>query len=871
MTPDEWRRVKDALSAVMKQPPAERPDALDAVCGGDAALRREIDELLASRDAMGGFLEDPIFGGVEPPVAGGIPDELLRWTRYTVIERLGNGGMADVYKAWDPRLKRVLAVKVISERDVTTVARFVREAEAQARVEHDNVLRIFETGVIGAHHYIAMQFVDGPTLLGVRDDTTVDGKVRLMLQIAEGLHAAHRTGLVHRDIKPGNILVERGPDGPKAYLLDFGLAADVETAGLTQTGVIVGTPRYMAPERVRGGHAALDRRSDIYGLGATFYELLACVAPFRDSSGLQVLVDVLERDLPSVHAACPTLPVELSAVIDKCLRKDPHDRYPSARLVADDLRRYLDGEPVLARPRGLVDRVRRKARRYPRLAASFALLAVSILGSAGWAAYESWHATRESRLAAELSRGTQDIEWLYRAAQMSPLHAIAAQKTAVRDRMDGIRRLLDAGGSLAFGPANYALGRGYQTLRDPSQALTYLQRAWNAGYRPADAAMALGVAHADLFRGELARAQRIDDDRTRAARVRAIETEHRDAAVALLAQGRASAIFPARYVDALIAASRGQIADAAHAARDAARETPWLFEARLLPAQLYFNEAVRVYLAGEIQNGAASAAEADVAFADAGQIAPSSIEAHVGRCAVAGLLLHMIMHGLVRDPTPPLRQAEDSCSRALVVDPDDVDANRYYAEALVSWANTQVLMHQSPMDAYARAAPLAEKAVRLSGGAVDARLALADVFMNRGWWESRSGIDPRASIDRALAEFGRVIAADPRNISAVENTGQTLILRYRYEEQHGIDPSASEGRVIDIFEHTLRIDPSDAITYPALTHVALERADGQRRHGADAGPGLQDVIGFLESLPPAPRPDARDEALRRLRDALAER
>src|SRR5579871_1917719 len=509
---------------------------------------------------------------------------------------LGSGGMAAVYKAWDPRLRRFIAIKIIPERDEATVNRFVREAEAQARVEHEHVATIFETGSVGPHRYIAMQFVDGPPLTRVRAETTLDEKIELMAKVADGLHAAHRLGLVHRDVKPGNILVERGPDGLKPYLVDFGLAADAAAPGVTQTGVIVGTPRYMAPERLHGRDATLDRRSDIYSFGATLYEFLGGTPPFDDRSGLQLLIDIAERDVRPLREVMPGVPLELDAIVSTCLEKDPARRYPSARSVADDLRRYLNGEPVHARHTGVARRIAVKARRHPRLAAAFALLATAVVVAAAEGGYQYWRGARQAEFARQLGEEIRNVDWLYRAAQMSPLHAIAPEKQQVHAQMDRVAAMMGTVGSAGIGPGEYALGRGWLTLGDENRAIEHLLRAWGAGYRTADVAMALGLAHQQRFHAELTRAQRIDNDRERLARIAELERTVRTRARTFLRDGRASALAPARYVDALLASLDGDTASALQAAADAARQTPWLFEAHLLAGQIHFERAVDAYL-----------------------------------------------------------------------------------------------------------------------------------------------------------------------------------------------------------------------------------------------------------------------------------
>lgn len=858
MNAERWARVRAILDDVLAAPEDARAAAIARACAGDAELRRQVESLIGAEGDIDGFLEPP----PDPPDgsrAGDIPDDLRGWTRYEILEVIGRGGMASVYKARDPRLQRLVAVKVISGTDATTVQRFLHEAEAQARVEHDNVLKVYETGTIGAHHYIAMQYVAGPTLTGVRDETTLERKVRLMRDIAEGLHAAHRQGLIHRDIKPGNVLIERGDDGLKPYLLDFGLATELGAQGLTEDGVVIGTPRYMAPERVAHGAAGLDRRSDIYSLGATCYEFLSGVPPFGESAGLQVLVEVIRTNLTPIGSLMPSLPREIDAIVSKCLEPDPQRRYGSARELAEDFDRFLNGEPVLARPSGAVSRLARRARRSPRAAAAITALAALSLIAGGWSGYSTWRGTRQTALAQMLGQQMQDLEWMLRAAQMSPLHAIQAEKDEVRGRLARIEALVAREGSWARGPGNYAIGRGLLTIGDAARAREFLERAWDAGYRAPDAALALGLAHGEILRIESTRALRIAADAERAARLDALDRAHRQPALAFLEAGRAGALVPPPYVEALIAAHRGDTAAAIARADDASRRTPWLFEARLLIGHLELSAAVTQYHFGHTADAVARARAADTYYTEAHDIAPSAIDAYMGRCSVAGLLLHISFHRPAEGAEVPLERIEP-CAQAVTVDPANSDAYRLYSEAIRYWGNTRVIRREDPGDAYARAEKLAQDAIERSGAAIEALAALAGVYMDRGWWESRTARDPRGSIDGAIAVFERVLAADPRHESAANEMGQTLQLRGRYEAANGLDPTPSFDRAIASYQRALGINPATMFHYSSMTRAARDRAAAQAGRGVDPVPALRAVLRFLHGLPPDARLPARAEA-----------
>ena len=323
--------------------------------------------------------------------------------RYEPGDCLGQGGMATVYKAFDRQLARPVALKLLDRAGPEARRRFLREAQAQARVRHDNVLEVYETGELEGTPFIAMRWVDGPTLLAVRSETSLEQKVRLIAQVAEGLHAAHREGLVHRDVKPSNVLVERTPDGDwKPWIADFGIAQWSEAGA---SGELAGTPAYLAPELLRNGAAAqADRRADVYGLGVTLYELLTGEAPFRAPELAELLRQVRDDAPPAPRQLLPPLPADLEAIVLRCLEKDPEARYPSARALAQDLWRFLDGEVVEAHAASLSYRLTRFALRHRRLLAVAGVAAVLLVIALGVAAVLGV-AARAANRRAELRRG----------------------------------------------------------------------------------------------------------------------------------------------------------------------------------------------------------------------------------------------------------------------------------------------------------------------------------------------------------------------------------------------------------------------------------------------------------------------------------
>ena len=256
--------------------------------------------------------------------------EPRRIASYTLLEPIGHGGMAVVYRARQDSLDRLVAVKILSENLAASsefMERFRREARTAANLRHPNVITVFDFGQDERGvPYLVLEYIEGPTVADVMDAGLDDNRIPDLLdQIAAGLDYAHARGVIHRDIKPGNVLMT---DDGRAVLADFGLAWLLEGAHLTMTGGVIGTPEYMSPEQASG--EPVDHRADVYALGVMLYEMLVGERPFVAETPIAVLLQHLQDPPPSVLIARPDLPLAVAEVLDKALAKHPEDRYSSA-------------------------------------------------------------------------------------------------------------------------------------------------------------------------------------------------------------------------------------------------------------------------------------------------------------------------------------------------------------------------------------------------------------------------------------------------------------------------------------------------------------------------------------------------------------
>src|SRR5438034_6910281 len=310
---------------------------------------------------------------------------------YELLEEIGRGGQGVVYRAHQKSLNRTVALKVIGLGPWTTEAhfkRFRREAEAAASLEHPCIVPIYEVGERDAQCYFSMKFIEGGQLDEVvkRTPMSIARAVELIAKLARTVHYAHEHGILHRDVKPGNILLDRNGE---PHLTDFGLARLVEAEStITRTLEVMGTPSYMAPEQATGNNRGISCQTDVYGLGAVLYQLLTGQPPFAGGTTYETVKLLLETEPRPPRQLNPKIDRDLSTICLKCLEKDPQRRYSSALALAEDLEHWLKHEPIRAHRAGIFSRGRKWVRRKPVIAALITSL-IALAAAIGWNVWKS--------------------------------------------------------------------------------------------------------------------------------------------------------------------------------------------------------------------------------------------------------------------------------------------------------------------------------------------------------------------------------------------------------------------------------------------------------------------------------------------------
>ena len=490
--------------------PAQRAAYLDRACRGDQGLRAEVEALLNAHERAGDFLEAPPAAGVTLNNPTQIDGPGTAIGRYELLELIGEGGMGLVYLAEQKEpVKRRVALKIIKPGmdSKQVIARFEAERQALAVLDHPNIAHVFDAGgTETGRPYFVMEHVKGMSITRYCDDKklTIEQRLRLFEQVCEGVQHAHQKGIIHRDLKPSNILVTMQGDRPVPKIIDFGIAKATtqsltDVTVFTYQGQLLGTPEYMSPEQVDLATQDIDTRSDIYSLGVVLYELLAGVLPFESESFTKIGLAEIQRTIREDEPASPSLRLtqmgdkakgiaesrgthvvplarrlhrELEWIPLKAMRKDRCRRYRSASEMADDVRNYLNGLPLLAGPETAIYRVQKFVRKHAGSVATVALLAVAIV--LGFVVSTAMYFKAEDARQKETTARTR-AEQSEMVAQEQRKKTDEQRKLA-EQRAEDYRRSL-YGNSIALADASYREGN-MARVRELLQACPNDLHAW---------------------------------------------------------------------------------------------------------------------------------------------------------------------------------------------------------------------------------------------------------------------------------------------------------------------------------------------------------------------------------------------------------
>ena len=784
------------------------------------------------------------------------PFPVAQWDRYEFQKLLGQGGMGAVYKARDRRLDRLVALKFIRNDDEQQIHRFMQEARAQSRIDHPGICKVHEVGEVDGKAYIAMQFIDGVSLQQAARGMSLHDKVAVIRDAALALHAAHELQIIHRDIKPANIMIERTASGGyRPVIMDFGLAREAgDGRGLTESGTVMGTPAYMSPEQARGDVRHLDRRSDVYSLGATLYDILAGVPPFEDQTVVNIILKVITDDPTPLRQIVPTVPEALDTIVHKCLNKEPAQRYDSARDLADDLTRFLGNERIVGKRLGLGYRLAYRARRNKPVAALVGALFLTLLGFAGAAVrnrLETLRKEREARAEAELSqklgRYVKDLEWLVRTAYMLPLHDTTPDKALVRERMAEIDTEIRGYGQAGARLGHYALGRGHLALHEWNQAYEHLKQAESLGYKDLELDYALGRVLGEKFSKAIEDARKSGDKSFFEKRRKELETEYLQPALAYLQRSRKLKTVSTSYLEGLIDYYNRRYDAALINAHFAQKQTPWLYEAIQLEGDVYMARALDQKDHGENEQAALNFQHAISLYENAATIGRSDNRLYEA-VAEAWIRQEEIKQKDGQNPIEKMQKSLAAVDRAIEVAPAESNGYTKRAFAYMFLAKYEESRGGDELEPASRKLIAAGKAAVLVHPDDEyAHDAIGIGYILLGQYDNNAGKSYKEDFASAQKSLKTAISINKKFPWAYNDLGISYMLEGSFDSHKNINPETFYNEAIIQFKEAISLDGSYYYPSGNLTFVFYCLASWKLEYGVDPSVAIKNAAAFSEA------------------------
>ncbi len=822
----------------------------------------------------------PISRSLGPPPSG--------LAGYEVLEEIAHGGMGIVYRARQIGLDRVVALKVMIAGEHASpelLERFQREARAAAKLQHPNIVQIYDVGRDGSKHFFTMRHVDGPSLADRirKKEVTPRRAVEIARKVALALDYAHAHGVIHRDVKPANILVDSQGE---PHLADFGLAKDLACEGVTVPGASLGTPNYAPPEQAAGDTERVDARSDVYALGASLYEALTGRPPFSGDSIFAVLKDVLSTDPIPPRKVNPKIQRDIETICLKAMEKSQERRYQTAKEMADDIGRYLEGEPILARPVSWAERHWRRALKNRAVVAPTAIAVLVVIAFGGWVGLDALQTSR--RVRKELAAAAQSEREADAAPSRDDRRALY---TKARDVLVG---------AIGLDKENREANEAFHRVTARLDAITREeQEEQRAAQEKADSAQA-ALGKSQLVSKAFARWSRVSGALTQ---LEAIAYDDRLSEEEKATQATAAWPPIAKFLGetpddpasrgaglALVGWAmryRGDSKDAVMTMKEAAKIDPDLPYGRLMEALDIFSQLVEIQplpsmVIGPtgIQVGESHGVpeNMDVAVKHLGKLLTEARAARVwGKEGAEDFA--SCMEGILAMQAGEWARADECFTRALTA-PDlaAFESGLLLGRSEVRYMAERLQDSIADLDALAKARPgwstipfreaQALYALALEGGCKgeDPRprlkesiarfndaVALKDenleAYANRavawqllGEADLARGVDPLPSYRKAIEDFAEVLRRDPDHVNSYVNLGNLGILTGQVQASHGEDPTAAFDRAVAAFDEAIKRRPDMAEIYNNRGNARCSKASWEEGRGADARDGVRRAI-----------------------------
>lgn len=753
--------------------------------------------------------------------------------RFHTAIPIGEGGVGRVLRAFDPDRGHDVAIKLLEKGGAT---RLKREADAQRRLDQPHICPIFDVGTYNETPCITMRFIDGAPITDAVAGLSLADRISVFLQAVDAVAYAHEHGVLHRDLKPGNILVEQTPGGPHAWLVDFGLARSVDDETLTIQGEAFGTPGYMAPEQATG-EPDVDERADVFGLGAILFELVAGRRPFQADSAAQVLIKTVNTDAPSLSSVAPSVPQRLARIVSQCLERQRALRYQSAGDLAADLRAFLAGEKVRARHTGLWYRARRLAAANPGPTLAVGTMAVAVLlfaVAALWTRMEGQRfAADQSAVASRYSDFARRLESQAALIQARPLHDATRSRQALASDLRTYARDMPEQGPARV-PAHTAVGRAAGALGDYWMARGHLLAA--LALDPANVSLSgmLGRSEAELYFQAEEEALALTDPALREEALTVARDRHMKPAMAYLRAARDEAGITGLINRGLVAWFEKRYEESIELLERAARQSNWPVRPLMLAGRVQLHAGNSAEVEGALPRAAQYYDQAHATFSRVTGLARSYAEAYRADCLTAGLMARLRIQGVSHGGGDVFATALEACDRAVTANPSDVETLLTAADTYERTAVARNARRDDPGQLLSKARQIAERAVDLAPEHPGSYRVLAGLDVTAVRWRLADDGDSASILERAVERAKRAVELDGGRAESLTLLAQARQFLARTLYLGGEDGDEQYAAAAEALERAIEVSPTPVRERARLAEILAWQGYYRYLHGREA-------------------------------------
>ncbi len=744
--------------------------------------------------------------------------------KYEILSLLGEGGLSYVYKAYDTVLQRYVALKILKVADPILIKRFFKEAKIQSSLENENICKIYDFGEEENIYFIAMQYIDGQSFHKVIENLKMEEKIIIIIKICNALIEAHKKGLIHRDIKPSNIMIEFKEDGEvKPYLIDFGLAKEVEKRDGSFTGMVIGTIGWMAPEQIKGKPEEIDRRADIYALGVLMYYTFCGVPPFDEN--LETLESISEKEPIPPRKIKKDIPKELEAIILKCLEIEKIRRYQSAKELKDDLENFLSGEPVKAKTPDIFYKFIKKFKKNKRFFYSIFSILVIIFLFSSYIIYVKKIERKQRIYALEFSQYVKYIEDMLWYIYSSSTHNIKPQMDFVYEKINQFEKEFKRYGKIGLGAGHYSLGKCYIAIGDFPKALENLNIAKEKyNFKTNDLSYLLAHSNIMVYLEKKDEINIIEDKNVRENLSEKLEENYLKKSENFIKESPMEDIESWEYLKALSAFVQKDYDFALEKIKETEKKYPFFFENSKLEGKIYKNIGDGFALKGEIKKAEENYKKAEKVFLKILSRRECDPEIYKLLFSLYLSLMDLNIYSTSISPEEFYQKIIELSERQLNLNYNLEDLFNYLSKANLKMGSFFLYEGADPVKYFENSIIYAKKALEINKKNKFSYTNLGSSYLSLGAYKNSREEEPFTDFENSIVNYKKAILLNPLDLNIYNNLALTYWNKGKAEIDIGKEPEKTLSEGIKYIKKAISMEPGISAFYNTAGNLYLELA-----------------------------------------------